>query len=181
MILLVYPIVSVQYSTVQYSTVQYSTVQYSCTVSVGYHLIMDQCNMTLHTTQQMTKGKHRGDALNLQRTTHIYGSPLWAFWRKMPISHHETWLKQKTCAAHCICISKIYPSKSASILILVMREMDYSVFRGQDSTMPFDALDPSHQSISRHGIGCVGETTCVPGLIWSIWYDSNCEYIFYNL
>ena len=56
----------------------------------------------------------------------------------------------------------------------------------QVNIMPADALAPSicHQSISRHGIGCVGETACivVPELISSTLikpnprYDSKCEY-----
>ena len=75
-----------------------------------------------------------------------------------------------------------------SLLTLLMLETECSSFGGQYHAC-WCPGSLSCQSISRHGIGCVGQTTCivVPVLISSTWikpnprYDSDCEYIFRNL
>ena len=81
-------------------------------------------------------------------------------------------------------IKKCAGNYYSSLLTPLMLDTEYLGFGV--NTMPVDALAPkSCQSISRHGIGCLVQTTCivVPELSSSTWakptprYDSKCEYI----
>ena len=60
------------------------------------------------------------------------------------------------------------------ILTLLMLEMEYSGFGGQYHAC-WCTGDFRSQCISEHGIGCVGQTTCivVPELISSTWVKAN--------
>ena len=64
----------------------------------------------------------------------------------------------------------------------LMLETEYSGFGGQyHSCLCLGSY--SHQSISRHGIACVGQTTCivVPELISSTWVKPNSQITIHNV
>ena len=86
---------------------------------------------------------------------------------------------------------KVDGVENGKMLTLLVQETEYFGFEGSISQCHacWCTGSWSRQSISRHGIGCVGQTTCIVvlQLISSTWVkpnssnDSKCWCIFFNL
>ena len=118
-----------------------------------------------------------------------------SLWPNDPIWCQWSWSTLVRVKACCLMATSLYLMQcDGNMLIgfcfhwvstLLMLETEYSYFGGQYHVCLFPGAW-THQNISRHGIGCIGQTTyiIVPDLISSTWvkpnprYNPKCIYIF---